>query len=581
LLALEKGDIDLIADFIDAAQIPRLQQNPNIAIGKTDRRGFGHLSFNTAKFPGNITEFRQAAAYALDKNRISTEAWGGFSRPIDSPVPPSMGVWSYEDQFPEHYYDSNIAKAQELLESAGFVDTTGDGVREYMGQPFQLQVFGSAGNNVVETVLVVFKENMRQAGINVATRFVDFNTLLNRLDSGDFNLAFFGFSLGLDPDHLIDFFKCDAEFNAGIWRYCNPGLDAVLEQMQAAETFEEAVAAAWEAQKILWVEQPMILAYMNLLISAYRTDRFEGYLNVPGDGVATGWTYIKVKPTGGVSGGEFKVSIPEPVQSQNVLSTNSAYSIEVMGQIYDGVGGIGRNPFTLAYMSYFAKSWQVQKAADGGLELTIQYYEGITWHDGMPFTAEDVKFSYELQQAVEAPYVIDAIRNVDSVEVVDPLTVKIHSTESGYFEFSRMQGAWLLPKHIWGEIPSEQVLSYRNDKPVGTGPFMFERAAPGEFYVVAWYEKGLWVPKERGGNPPTPVVLPPTTTTAPPPPPPPPPPATTPIATGPVTTPAAPAPGLPSNLLLIAAVVIIIVLIAGYAYTRRKKPSPEMGTSTS
>lgn len=582
LLALEKGEIDLVADFLDPAQLPRAQANPNIEVARTDRRGYGYGAWNNARFPGNISDFRQAVAYALDKNRISTEAWAGLSRPIDLPVPPSMGVWSYEDQLPEHYYDANPAPAMELLEKAGFVDVNGDGMREYQGQPFTLQAYASAGVPVQEVQLAILKENLKAVGINVLTRFVDFNTLLNRIDSGDFNLVFLGISLGgFDADYLIDLFKCDSEYNLGFYRYCNPEVDELLTKLENSESFEEAVKWSWEVQKILWKEQPVLPTYMNLLLSAYRTDKFEGYQNIPGDGVASGLTYIKVRLKDGSVGGEFRVAIPEPVESQNVLASNSAYTYEVMARVYDGLG-IDRNPYTLEWMGYLASDWEIQKAADGGTDLTVTYFPNIKWHDGTPFTAEDVKFSYEMEQQVEAPFVIDGIRAVDKVEVMDPLKVYIHSTKGGYFESTRMQGIWLLPKHIWETIPPENVLSYRNEKPVGTGSFMYEQAVPGEFYVVSYFKDGIWLPKERGGNPPSPVVK--TTTTAPPPPttqPPPPPPTTvtTPIATG---TETGAAPGLPSELLLVAAVVVIIVLIAGYMYTRRKKPaSSETGTSTS
>ena len=129
--ALAEGEIHLIGGFIDPAYLDLIVDNPNIKIVYTDRRGFGHISFNTRKFPVNMAAFRRAIAWAIDKYKVCEEAWAGFARPIDLPVPPVLGEWSWEDKAPYHYYDSDPEKAREELASVGFADYDNDGWLEW------------------------------------------------------------------------------------------------------------------------------------------------------------------------------------------------------------------------------------------------------------------------------------------------------------------------------------------------------------------------------------------------------------------------------------------------------------------
>jgi peptide/nickel transport system substrate-binding protein len=102
------------------------------------------------------------------------------------------------------------------------------------------------------------------------------------------------------------------------------------------------------------------------------------------------------------------------------------------------------------------------------------------WHDGEPFTAEDVVFTFEYQIGFNwshmwafQPYTL----LVDYVEALDEYTVRIHfqdldgnpaACSAGDSEY-----LYMVPKHIWQGISSmEAAFSYTNPWPIGTGPFM-------------------------------------------------------------------------------------------------------------
>ncbi|MFH1790940.1 MAG: peptide-binding protein [Candidatus Omnitrophota bacterium] len=154
-----------------------------------------------------------------------------------------------------------------------------------------------------------------------------------------------------------------------------------------------------------------------------------------------------------------------------VLASDSA-SHSIVGLIFNGLVKYDKN---LNLTGDLAESWDIE---DDGLTLVFHLRRDVKWHDGKPFTADDVKFTYEklIDPDVPTPYSGD-FEKVLSVEVPDPYTVKVSYKEP----FSPGLASWgmsVMPKHI---LENEDLLKTdfaRN--PVGTGPYKFMRWKTGE-----------------------------------------------------------------------------------------------------
>jgi peptide/nickel transport system substrate-binding protein len=125
VLALQDDEIDLIGDMVDPSFLDTLTEAENIDVANVKRNGYGYVNINTAKYPLNITNFRRAIAFALDKEAISDDAWDGLSYPQDSPVP-EVNPWSIEGQLSYTYYEANVALGNQLLDAAGFAIPEGE-----------------------------------------------------------------------------------------------------------------------------------------------------------------------------------------------------------------------------------------------------------------------------------------------------------------------------------------------------------------------------------------------------------------------------------------------------------------------
>lgn len=121
-------------------------------------------------------------------------------------------------------------------------------------------------------------------------------------------------------------------------------------------------------------------------------------------------------------------------------------------------------------LPWLAKSWNV---SSNGKEYTFNLRKGVTWSDGVLFTANDVKFTFEYEQknlpvsgGIEAGV-------VDHVQVVDPNTVKFVLKQPVSTFLYKLTGFKILPEHIYKNV--QDPVGFLDPKAVtGTGPFLLD-----------------------------------------------------------------------------------------------------------
>lgn len=149
-----------------------------------------------------------------------------------------------------------------------------------------------------------------------------------------------------------------------------------------------------------------------------------------------------------------------------------------------------------------AESWEAN--ADG-THYVFHLRQGVTWHDGQPFTASDVKFTWELIAHPEnttaaqlfsffstiagaADYHAGTADEITGIVIVDDHTLDV-TLGSPWAPFLTIaSGQYIVPKHILGEIPVAQILESDYARaPVGTGPFTFKAWQAGDAIIGEAY----------------------------------------------------------------------------------------------
>ncbi|HJW91512.1 MAG TPA: ABC transporter substrate-binding protein, partial [Anaerolineales bacterium] len=127
-----------------------------------------------------------------------------------------------------------------------------------------------------------------------------------------------------------------------------------------------------------------------------------------------------------------------------------------------------------------ALATEAAPSADG-LTWKIKLRPGVTWHDGTPFTARDVVFSYNfLIAAGRAPN----LAAIDQVVADDDSSLTISLKQPAPFFLNEgLAGYYILPEHIWkDQTPVSGELNQFQGK-IGTGPYMLAEVVPGESYT--------------------------------------------------------------------------------------------------
>jgi peptide/nickel transport system substrate-binding protein len=126
-----------------------------------------------------------------------------------------------------------------------------------------------------------------------------------------------------------------------------------------------------------------------------------------------------------------------------------------------------------------AESW---RESDDGLTYEFKLREGLTFHNGDPFTADDVKFSFLRYKGTSAKLLHERVK---AIEVVDPYRVRfvLHAAWPDFLAFygTIATGAsWIVPKKYVEQVGDDAF----KQKPVGLGPYRFVRMEPGVELVL-------------------------------------------------------------------------------------------------
>ena len=200
-------------------------------------------------------------------------------------------------------------------------------------------------------------------------------------------------------------------------------------------------------------------------------------------GVARAQGQFQYKPTKRGGGGALKV-----LWWQGATLLNPHFAVGTKDQegsriFYEPLAGWDEDGNLVPMLAAEVPSRQNGGLAADGMSVTWKLKQGVKWHDGKPFTADDVVFNWQYSSdPATAAVTIGSYKDV-KVEKVDDFTVTVRFAKPTPFWADAFVGTrgMLIPKHLFADyIGAKSRDAPANLKPVGTGPYKFVDFKPGD-----------------------------------------------------------------------------------------------------
>lgn len=292
--ALEKGELDAAND-IPAELFGDLGKQPNIVTVAGAQGGFTELAMNG--MAGGIGDghpalqdlnVRHAIAMSIDRQQLFDRVALGIGLPLTV-----LGVSPDQEWLPDLPdaeklgYDPDAAKA--LLDAGGYVDTDGDGIREMPGggEPLVFRYAERSEGTQGAAIRELITGWLKEVGIGTQVSVYDDTQLGDIVYAGTYDLFVWGWTPFVDPDPMLSYFTCaqvtysvdEPGYNDANW--CSPEYDALYEQQNQELDHAKRVEIVHEMIRMFNTEATYVVLYHDADTQAYRTDRFEGWLQQP------------------------------------------------------------------------------------------------------------------------------------------------------------------------------------------------------------------------------------------------------------------------------------------------------------
>lgn len=292
---IKTGQLDMVTEMPNtAAETLRNEENIEVVVGAPLAPGVTDIIFNQVDPENCPTDagglctghpalrdrnVRLAMAYATDKQKLIDLILLGLGEPGLTLIPDGLGVW-YNNTLKDYEYD--VAKANKILDDAGYLDSDGDGVRELPdgSLPLTFRLNWPSDSITSPRTAELLSEMWSEIGITLEMQSVDPDALTAQCcPAFDFDIMIWGWASDPDPSALLYVYTSEAiPTGSSETGYSNPVYDELYTKQQVTLDFEARKEIVWEMQKIVLDDVVYIIPFYDANVQAYRTDRFTGWI---------------------------------------------------------------------------------------------------------------------------------------------------------------------------------------------------------------------------------------------------------------------------------------------------------------
>jgi len=344
---------------------------------------------------------------------------------------------------------------------------------------------------------ILLAEAWKELGLRVKIDPVNFpNPLVERVfKTRDFDAALINFTAQLqrlDPDfYTFNTFHTSrgAEGGWNIAGLSDPRFDKMLEAQRAEYDFKKRKALVGDIQKWLNEQNPWLVMVNFDELQAYNKTNFRDPVLPKVSGFKDSIAMATLKPAGRQRVVRWGAPFSDLKTINPVLASESS-QVRIVYLIYDTLMRIGPN----TEPQFWAAS-AIKPVDDTTIDVTIR--DNLKFHDGKPFTAEDVAFTFDYMKKHKAAYYTSTLGQVQSATATNANTVRFKLAASfAPFTSQTLAMVPIIPKHIWEKVADPA--AFENVPAVGSGQYAFEYWTKGREFKVKRFD-GHFQPASNDG----------------------------------------------------------------------------------
>jgi peptide/nickel transport system substrate-binding protein len=264
---LRSGDVDVI-DTVSPQDVDLLQEEPDIGLLQTGSLGYQGITINIGNVDGigeppgeiegpmaNDPRVRQAFEHSLDREALVNSVFNNWFEPACSPISPDT---EFATEASNACADYDPERSLELLEEAG-VDT-----------PVHLDMSVSNTPDTLRLAQAI-QGSVEDGGFEIDIQPVEYTTLLDAQDRGDFQILQLGWSGRIDPHGNMYSFLATGQSN-NYSGYSNAKVDRLLKKAARQVATEQRARTYGEALRQVAKDDPIIYLYRQRNLTAYTED---------------------------------------------------------------------------------------------------------------------------------------------------------------------------------------------------------------------------------------------------------------------------------------------------------------------
>ncbi len=242
------------------------------------------------------------------------------------------------------------------------------------------------------------------------------------------------------------------------WFYCRADADPLLFNVEFSPTTSQSASFGLQALDIIGPTLGDIPIYSRAIVMAWLSN-WIGSIVQQGTGPPNPWTFMNAYSSNPAIPQTVRWGFKQGTSTLNLAAAVTAFEFNVLNEVYDSL--LKQNPYSLAQLtSWMANSWKLflnPTAVDlgynppGSTQTTIRFdlRKDLRWHDGVPVTSDDVKFSFTNYLGLGFPCCVSVLQNLVNVTSLGPYLVDFHFNAKSFAFEINVGTLPIMPQHIF------------------------------------------------------------------------------------------------------------------------------------